>query len=215
MPSKCACGKKYDVSHALSCHLGGFTSIRHNELRNLTAGLLQQTCHDVRIEPPLEPLSGETFQHKTTNTSQEARLDVSARGLFVSYQKVFVDIRVVNPSAKRYEKQTPEQILESNAQEKKRQYCRRVLEVENGTFTPLIFTTNGGMARECQAFYGRIAQLLAEKWKTPASTTVAWVRSRLSFALIRSTHMSIRGSRKWNNAPAPIAADEVVLSEAN
>ena len=83
------------------------------------------------------------------------------------YQKVFADVRVVNPTAKRYERQSPDQIMESNANEKKRHYCRRVLEVENATFCPLIFTTNGGiMGRECIVFYNRLAQEMASKWGT-------------------------------------------------
>ena len=213
MPSTCACGKPFTVTHALSCHLGGFTSIRHNELRDLTGELLQQTCHDVRIEPPLEPLTGEKFELKSTNTADEARLDVSARGLFVPYQKVFADIRVINPRAMRYEHQTPEQILETNEQEKKRHYCRRVLEVENATFSPLIFTTNGGMGRECIVFYNRIAQELSIKWNTQPSQTIAWLRTRISFALCRSTHMCVRGSRKWwrKDARAPVDSEQIEM----
>ena len=212
IPASCGCGKTFNVAHALSCHLGGFTSIRHNELRDLTADLLQQACHDVRVEPPLEPLTGEGYSARSANTAQEARLDVSVRGLFVPYQKVFADIRVVNPTAMRYERQSPEQILEMNASEKKRQYCKRVLEVENATFCPLIFTTNGGMGRECQVFYNRLAQELSRKWGTIQSQTVAWLRTRLSFALCRSTNMCIRGSRKWN-AKTPVAQDHVELFE--
>ena len=151
----------------------GFTLIRHNELRDVTAELLQQACHNVKIEPPLEPLTGETFTQRSTNITQEARLDVSARGVFVAYQKVFADIRVVNPIAMRYVNQTPEQILEGNANEKKRHYCKRVLEIENATFSPLIFTTNGGMGREYQVFYNRLAQILATKWDTHTSQTTA------------------------------------------
>ena len=121
MPTNCACGRPNNTNHALSCHLGGFTSIRHNELRDLTASMLQKVCHDVRVEPPLEPLTGETFAHRSANTAQEARLDISVRGLWVPYQKVFADVRVVNPGAKRYARQSPDQILEANANEKKRQ----------------------------------------------------------------------------------------------
>ena len=39
----------------LSCACGGFPSIRHNELRKLTAQFLTETCHGVGIEPPLQP----------------------------------------------------------------------------------------------------------------------------------------------------------------
>ena len=208
LPSSCACGKPYNITHALSCHLGGFTTIRHNELRDLTAELLKHVCYDVQTEPLLEPLTGETFELRSTITAPEARLDVSARGLWEGHQKAFVDVRVVNPLAMRYQDQDPTRILESNAKEKKRQYCRRVLEIENGTFTPLIFTTNGGMGRECQVFYNRIALLLTFKWDMHQSKITSWVRARLSFALIRSTSMCIRGSRKGRSSP-PVSMDEV------
>ena len=114
----------------------------------------------------------------------------------------------------RYERQTAEQILETNASEKKRQYCRRVLEVENATFCPLIFTTNGGMGRECQAFYNRLAQILAEKWGTAQSITVSWLRTRISFALCRSTNMCVRGSRKWRTK-MPVLQEHAEMLTAN
>ena len=40
MPSMCVCGGKFTVEHALSCAKDGFPSIRHNEIRDLTATLL-------------------------------------------------------------------------------------------------------------------------------------------------------------------------------
>ena len=41
----------------------GFPTIRHNELRDLTAHLLTQVCHGVKTEPDLQPLTGETQPH--------------------------------------------------------------------------------------------------------------------------------------------------------
>ena len=46
-PSHCACGTNFSVDHALSCPKGGFPSIRHNEVRDITAELLSEVCHDV------------------------------------------------------------------------------------------------------------------------------------------------------------------------
>ena len=43
----------------------------------------------------------------------------------------------------------------SNEMEKKRHY--RVLQVEHGSFSPLVFTVNGGMGNECKASYSRLA----------------------------------------------------------
>ena len=82
LPSMCACGAAFNISHALSCKKGGFVSQRHNELRDMTADLLAEVCHDVSIEPQLNELSGETLVHRTANRSAEARLGVSARGIW-------------------------------------------------------------------------------------------------------------------------------------
>ena len=39
----------------------------------------------------------------------------------------------------------------------------RIINVEQGTFTPLVFTSAGEVARQSQFFYKRIAELMAEK----------------------------------------------------
>ena len=77
---------------------GGFVHRRHDEVRDLFASLLQDVCHDVEIEPPLQALSGEALSG-STNSSDEARLDVSARGFWQRGQRAFFDVRVFNPFA--------------------------------------------------------------------------------------------------------------------
>ena len=49
LPSHCACGKNFTVEHALSCAKGGFPTLRHNELRDLTAVLLTESCSNVTV----------------------------------------------------------------------------------------------------------------------------------------------------------------------
>ncbi len=56
-PTNCDCGKAFSTEHALSCAKGGFPTIRHNEIRDLTADLLTEVCNDVRIEPDLQPIT--------------------------------------------------------------------------------------------------------------------------------------------------------------
>ena len=78
IPSTCTCGKSFTVEHALSCPLGGFPSIHHNEIRDLTANLMTEVCHNVSIEPHLQPITGETFPAMTANTEDGARSDIAA-----------------------------------------------------------------------------------------------------------------------------------------
>ena len=56
LPSNYVCVKQLTIGYALSCSSGGFPSIRHNELRDVSAQFLTETSHSVGIEPPLQPL---------------------------------------------------------------------------------------------------------------------------------------------------------------
>ena len=49
-------------------------------------------------------------------------------------------------------------IFHRHQQEKKRSYNQRCMEVENGTFTPLVFGTNGGVGSECSMFLATLAE---------------------------------------------------------
>ena len=84
LPTTCGCGKNFSVGHALNCHCGGLTSVRHNELRDITAQCLTEVCHGVGIEPPLQPLSGKPLHHSTANKDDGARLDIVADGFWGS-----------------------------------------------------------------------------------------------------------------------------------
>ena len=48
-PIHCDCGSSFSIEHSLSCHKGGFTTLRHNEVRDITARLLTEVCHEVRV----------------------------------------------------------------------------------------------------------------------------------------------------------------------
>ena len=79
---------------------GGFPTIRHNEVRDLTARLLSEVCHNVTTEPHLQPLTGESMRHRSAITTDNARLDVSMCGFWGGrFEKAFIDVRVFNPSA--------------------------------------------------------------------------------------------------------------------
>ena len=85
--------------------------------------------------------------------------------------------------------------------EEKRSYNQRVQEVERDVFTPLVFSTSGGMGRECTVFYRRMADLLSRKRDKPYSVKMGWLRCCLNFALLRSAILCIRGSRSSQHHP--------------
>ena len=93
LPSQCTCGQTYSVSHALSCPIGGYPTLRHNEVRDFTAGLLREVCHDVTTEPPLQPLTGEAFIASSVKRDDQARLGISACGFWGGrFEKAFFDV---------------------------------------------------------------------------------------------------------------------------
>ena len=87
-------------------------------------------------------------------------------------QPAFFDVWVCHPNADSYQELSPKEIFQLHENEKKRQYSRQVLEVEQGTFTPLVFTSTGGMADECKRFHSRLAELLALKKGDDYATTI-------------------------------------------
>ena len=97
LPTNCICGKAFSVEHVLSCNRGAFPIHRHNEIRNLTAELLTQVCHNVCLEPSLKKLDNEHFQLWTAITDDNARLDISADGFWERSERAFFDVRVFNP----------------------------------------------------------------------------------------------------------------------
>ena len=86
-------------------------------------------------------------------------------------------------------------MFKEQEQEKKRKYQQRVLNVEMGTFTPLIFGTNGGMGTESQLFLRNLANLLAKKSGEDYASVITWIRTILNFNILRTVHLCIRGSR--------------------
>jgi hypothetical protein len=207
LPSTCVCGSRFNVSHAFSCKKGGFVTQRHNELRDLTGELLEEVCHDVCIEPPLGELTGETLTLRSAISSDEARLDISARGVWTKGQRAFFDVRVFDPLAQSYKDHTLDQAYHLNEAEKKRAYNERILQVENGTFTPLVFCAAGGMGPECSAFFKQLASLIAEKRGQSHATVSSWLRTKLSFALLRSALLCVRGTRNRFYKPAVAESD--------
>ncbi len=210
-PSNCACGHKFTVDHALSCPKGGFPTIRHNEIRDLTANLLTEICHDVCIEPDLQPITGEVLTGATSNTQLQegARLDIAANGFWGGrFERTYFDVRVFNPHAPSSRQTRMPTCYRRHEAVKKRAYEQRVREVEHASFTPLVLSATGGLANEATSFYERLASRLATKWDHQYSTTMAWLRCRLTFSLLRSSIQCIRGARSSSGhaskSPPPI-----------
>ena len=137
-------------------------SMRHNRVRDLEAELMREVCHDVKIEPELLPIANETNRTRG-NIAEKARLDVSGVGVWGNYEKTFLDIRVMHPNSPSYMNKSLDQVYAIHENEKKNNYLERVLQIEKGSFTPIVFSTFGGTGIEADRHHKRIATLIAAK----------------------------------------------------
>jgi len=58
---------------------------------------------------------------------------------------------------------------------------------------PLVFSPTGGMGVECKRYHSRLAELVAAKKGESYATTMSWIRTRVSFTLLRSALLCLRG----------------------
>ena len=206
-PMYCACGEKNDVDHALTCTKGGYVIMRHNRIRDLEASLLRDVCKDVRIEPELLPIGNRSIN--SSNVAEKARLDVSAVGFWSPMARTFVDVRVFHPNSLSYRSKKIEKVYEQHETEKKHAYNQRIVQVEKGSFTPLVFSTSGGMAPECAKFHKKLAELISNKTKEDYSHVMNHLRTRLRFALLKSTLVALRGERGKSRKQSGIPVSEL------
>ena len=169
--------------------------MRHNALRDTTAELLAETSKDVKIEPILTELTGEKLRYKSGKDEDDARVDVSARNFWRYGDKIYVDIRIFNPIAETHMKKSLKEVYEANEQEKKRQYNDRIVNVEHGYFTPLVFSCYGGMSHECSMFFKHLSNIIAEKRNEPSQNVKRWIKTKISFALLKVALICLRGHR--------------------
>ena len=72
---------------------------RHNRIRDMVADFLNDVAHGVHTEPGLQPLTGEQLP-EGSNCSDEARVDVAARGFWQDCEMAYFDVKVFNPFAR-------------------------------------------------------------------------------------------------------------------
>jgi len=193
----CACGASFNIQHALDCALGGYRTIQHNEVRDLLAQCMKEAGHGVvETEPQLQALQGEAFRYKSANKENDARSDIKCMGFWSKMRQAFFDVKVVSPLARSNLSMPISRLLLTSEMSKSREYRERILNVEHGDFNPLVFTTTGSMGPQCQIVVRRLAEKISERQALQRSVVSGWLRCRLSFALLRTTLLCVRGTRK-------------------
>ena len=186
LPINCdGCGASFDLSHALSCRRGGLVIQRHNEVRDAFGDLANLAWGQVVKEPIV--------------STPALIADLAVRGVWTRQTEALFDIRVIDTDAQSYRHQTPPQVLTTAEREKKNKYSA-ACEERRALFTRLCISVDGLLGRETTRFLQRLAERLSLMWQRSYSTTISWIRTRLTFAVIRATILCLRGSHtKWQS----------------
>ena len=192
--------------------------ICHNEIRELTASLLTEVCHEVSIKADLQPFSEEIFHRASTNIQDGARLDVAVScfwggGEGGKYERSFCDVKAFNPHAPSNRNSNLASCYRRD-ERLKNSYEQKIRDVEHASFTPLVFPVTGGLRNEAKTFYKRLASLLASKWDKLYSSTMAWLRCRFT-SLLRSSIRCIPGARSHSGFPVRASPVDLVRVEAS
>ena len=92
--------------------------MRHNRVRDLEAALMREVCHNVQVEPELQPTERDGPPRRG-NTAEKTRLDVAGVGVWGAYEKTFLDIRIMHPNSPSYVNKPIKDVYVSHEQEKK------------------------------------------------------------------------------------------------
>ena len=158
----------------------------------LNAEFQREVCRDVVLEPALIPLDDEEI---SGTQADRAAPDISSRGLWSTFERTFFDVCVTHPNSPSYQTQTSGQIYNLHEKRKMKKYNSRIINVEKGSFTPLIYTTYGGWGPQATRYHKRLAEQISKKRNEEYASIMNYMRTRVRFSILRSTLVAVRGER--------------------
>ena len=181
-------------------------------MENIFANLMVEVCRDVAVEPLLQPLDGETVDRNST-AKDDARLDIKANAFWGTvFERTFFDVKIFNPVAR----SCPKTIRDSykyHKKLKKLKYEQRIRDVENSTFNPLVFSSTGGAGTSESKVMKRLAQEISEKREEKYSDVMSFIRTKISFALLKTSILCIRRCRALKSTSTIENAISCILAE--
>jgi hypothetical protein len=142
------------------------------------------------------------------------------RGFWGNLRNAFFDFRVFYPFASSHISRSLASVYKSCSQEKKRAYAERVERVEDGSFTPMVMSSSGGVGPEMAVAMKFLACRITDREGGDYAAAVSVLRARFSFAAARTALVCLRGSRslftnRWfsrgvgeHDAPVALVAAE-------
>ena len=110
-------------------------------------------------------------------------------------------VEIYSPSAtpcrerRGVQNKSTELIFVEHEKGKKGKHQQRVIDVEMGSFNSPVFGTNGGMWKECKLCLSNLADKLSRKSGESYASAISWLRTRISFEILRSVYTFVPASR--------------------
>ena len=105
------------------------------------------------------------------------------------------NVRIINTNSASQHIVKTEKVLLRHEKEKKREYNRRIMNITHGAFTPLVFSVSGVLGKECSMFHKHMVEKIAKKINESYEKFITVIRCKLSFIILRSALLCIRGKR--------------------
>ncbi len=118
-----------------------------------------------------------------------------ATGLYGRCERTYFDVRITHANAPSNVSLSLDKLYKKHEKEKKSKYNSRVINTEKSSFIPLVFTTSGGTAPECDRFHKKLAEIIATKRKETYPSVVSYIRTKVRFALLKAVLIAIHGIR--------------------
>ena len=224
LPDTCdGCDAPFTIKHALKCTKGGLVILRHNELRDEIAALANAafTPSAVSIEPLIcppahrSPAQGETpspdaasappqppnpagpspSNNQPTESHPRERGDIAIRGFFDRAKTCIIDCTIMDLDCPTNSRKSTKAAIRGREKSKKSKYLSDCIKYRHD-FVPFVASTDGVLGKEAQSFLQRLSIRLASKWGRPYPPVCGYVNARIALALVRATHLCLRGSRR-------------------
>jgi hypothetical protein len=142
--------------------------------------------------PDLDPADPSVTRYPRKEGDE--RGDVLIRGLWARGTDCIIDVRVTNLDAKSNISRDPDKVLEAHEKEKRKKYLKPCLD-QRRHFSPFVVSTDGLLGKEAKTLLKKLSSVLSVKWGKPYSEVCGYVNARMSIAIVRATHLCLRGSR--------------------
>ena len=154
----------------------GLVSCRHNKVHDAFGDLASVVWLPVIKEP---------IVCDNVYSADTLIADLCVLGVWDPQTKAPFDIRMVDTDVWSYHASTPWDVLCTGEGEKKCKY-QQAYQNHHATFTPLCVSVDGMLGFEAEVFVKKLSDFLAVKWERPYGVVTGWVRTCLSFAILRA-----------------------------